>query len=505
MGVILIIAIVFILLSFIIQYVKNRRLYRQAELFSGPRPLPIIGSGHLFIGNAEDILNKFKDIYESYPSPLRVWLGNRLYIAIYEPEQLKAVFLSPKAIEKDDLYKFMRPWLGTGLFTSPAAKWRIHRRLIMPAFNPKILQSFVEIFDKHSRILVKNLESEIDGEEFDVFKLISVCTLNTICESAMGVSTNSETDKHNKYAKAAERVFQVVFHRMAKIWLHPEFIFKLTKLSRDMNEAIQYLHSVTNDVIRKKKELKAVGLSANEDTNKTHWKPFLDLLMELSDDGKKFTDEELREEVDTMMIAGNDTTASVNSFVMLMLASYPEIQEKTYQEIFEIYGDSDPEDCPIKPEDLQRMPYLERVIKETMRLFPVGPVILRKLSDDLDIGDHKLPKGCSVVLVIIKVHRTDELWPNPLKFDPDRFLPEEVAKRHPYSYIPFSAGPRNCIGFKYAMMSMKVLLATILRKYILIKDKVTPIQDIKLKVDVMLKPVEKITLRIKNRPLKKCM
>ncbi|XP_033224632.1 cytochrome P450 4C1-like [Belonocnema kinseyi] len=484
------------LVSILLQYFKNRRLYKQAELFPGPKTIPIFGNAHLFVGSTEDILNKFKDIYDSYPSPLRVWLGDRLFIAVYDPEQLKTILLSPKAIEKDDLYKFARPWLGTGLFTAPASKWRVHRRLIMPAFNQKILQSFIEIFEKHSMILVQELEKHVNGKEFDVFKHISVCTLNTICESAMGVSTTSEIEKHNKYAHAAERVFQVIFHRMAKIWLHPDIFFKFTKMSRDMTEAVKFLHSVTNDVIqKKKKDLKAVGTEIEQ----THWKPFLDLLMELSDNGKKFTDEELREEVDTMMIAGNDTTASVNSFVILMLASHPEIQEKAYQELYEIYGDHSPEDLPVTNEDLQKMDYLERVIKETMRLFPVGPVILRKAGDDLDIGGHTLPKGSSIVIVIMKIHRNEEHWLDPLKFNPDRFLPHETAKRHPYCYIPFSAGPRNCIGFKYAMMAMKVLIATILRKYVLIKDEITLIENIKLKVDVMLKPVDQITVRIEKR------
>lgn len=145
------------------------------------------------------------------------------------------------------------------------------------------------------------------------------------------------------------------------------------------------------------------------------------------------------------------------------------------------------------------MEYIERVIKETMRLFPVGPLIVRSVSDDLKMGDYTLPKGCSVVLAIIKLHRRADIWKNPLEFNPDRFLPEEIAKRHPYAFIPFSAGPRNCIGLTYAMMGMKVLIATILRRYILKKDFYVKIEDIKFKADVILKPVDLITVKIEKR------
>lgn len=228
-------------------------------------------------------------------------------------------------------------------------------------------------------------------------------------------------------------------------------------------------------------------------------KAFLDLLMELSNEGTKFTDEELREEVDTMMIAGNDTTASVNSFVMLMLANFPDVQEKCYQELCSIYGDNINTDTMITHEDLHRMEYLERMIKETLRLFPVGPVLVRYVSEDIDLGDHVLPGGSSVVIGILKLHRNEKHWPKALKFDPDRFLPDQVAKRHPYCFVPFSAGPRNCIGVRYAMMAMKTLIATVLRHYVLKKDRIVRIEDIKLKADVMLKPVEPICIKIERR------
>ncbi|KAF7993854.1 hypothetical protein HCN44_011123 [Aphidius gifuensis] len=510
------ISLSFVFLSFgicgvvaiIIFYLSKYRLYKAASKFTGPPALPFLGNCHYFAGSTQDILNKIMELFNSYPSPFRVWLGSKLFFAVHDAEQIKTILLSPKAIEKEELYKMIRPWLGTGLFSAPASKWRVHRKLIVPTFNQKILESFVEVFSQQSEIMIKQMKIEINGDEFDVFNYVSLCTLDIICETAMGVSVHAQTDGDPSYVESAKKMFEIVFSRMFKVWLHPDIIFYCTNLAKQQQQCLKYLHGVTNDVIKKKKAelllLKNKKLNTIEmpDNCGPTRKAFLDLLMELSNNGIKFTDEELREEVDTMMIAGNDTTASVNCFVILMLANYPEIQEKCFQELCDIYGDDIQADVLIKHEDLNRMEYLERVIKETMRLFPVGPILVRHVTDDLDIGDYTLPKGSSVVLGIMKLHRSPEHWIDPLKFNPDRFLPEET--RHPFCYIPFSAGPRNCLGFKYAMMAMKVLIATLLRHYVIKKNNIQNIQDIKLKVDLMLKPVVPIKIKIEKRQIIHC-
>lgn len=112
------------------------------------------------------------------------------------------------------------------------------------------------------------------------------------------------------------------------------------------------------------------------------------------------------------------------------------------------------------------MKYLERVIKEAQRVYPSIPIVGRELYEDLMLqGNYLVPKGTQLCINIFALHHDPKVWPNPHKFDPDRFLPEAIQLRHPYAFIPFSAGPRNCIGQKYAMLAIKVTLSTIMRKY----------------------------------------
>ncbi|KAF2904726.1 hypothetical protein ILUMI_01441 [Ignelater luminosus] len=132
-----------------------------------------------------------------------------------------------------------------------------------------------------------------------------------------------------------------------------------------------------------------------------------------------------------------------------------------------------------------------------MRIYPPAPIIGRSVTEDVDLGDFILPAGISLAIGIIGTHRDPEIWPNPMMFDPDRFLPKEVAKRHPCSYIPFSVGPRNCIGVKFAMMEMKVLVATILRSY-KISTSISP-ENMKLSLEIVSKIIGGYNISIKKR------
>ncbi|XP_044733637.1 cytochrome P450 4C1-like [Chrysoperla carnea] len=417
-----------------------------SRVLPGPPSLPLIGNAHLFRGNTE--ANKF-------PSPFKLWLSYRFFTVIYNPNDIETVL--NKALEKDPIYALTRPWTGTGLFAAPVPKWKAHRKVIQPTFNTKVLDSFMDVFAIQSEILVKILEKQLDKGYFDVFNFMSPCTLDIICETAMGYKISAQQGGNTKYVHCALRQLKIEFLRMSKVWLQPNIIFKFTKLAREQEENVKYLHSITNTVIQRKiedyKQRKQNELNNNKievpdysdnDTSSGYSKrkAFLDYLIELAEDGHKFSETSLREEVDTMMIAGNDTTASVNSFVLMMLGIHQDIQEKVYEEIYNIFGDSD---RPCTNEDVKQMPYLEMVIKETLRLFPPGVVIMRYVTRSLQLEKYTIPKGAGTIITIMHTHRLPDIWPDPLKFDPNRFLPEECAKRHPYSFLPFSGGPRNCI------------------------------------------------------------
>lgn len=182
--------------------------------------------------------------------------------------------------------------------------------------------------------------------------------------------------------------------------------------------------------------------------------------------------------------------------MLCLLGAHPHIQAKVDAELHRIFGDSQ-RDATFA--DCMDMKYLERVILESLRMYPPVPIIARKLNQDVQLAseNYMLPAGCTVVIGTIKIHRRPDIYPNPDVFDPDNFLPERTQSRHYYSFIPFSAGPRSCVGRKYAMIKLKILLSTILRAY-RVRSSV-PQSDYKLQADIILKRTDGFRLEIEPK------
>ncbi|XP_031351067.1 cytochrome P450 4c21-like [Photinus pyralis] len=462
---------------------RRRKLYRAGYQRKGPLALPFIGSALYFAGSTKDILQSVISIVNEYEPPVPVWIGNRLNICIVDPKDMEIILNHPHSIGKDLVYRFSNSTVGTGIFTAPVEKWKRNRKLINPAFNQKILDGFVEVFAEQASVLADQLKREVGRGIFDVFDYASRCAVDIICETEMGVSVNAQVSD-SEYLKWANRAMHIMFKRMFNIALSFDFIFKWHPLAKDLEEVNGKIHKFTGGVVRQKREAHRRRLREGYVDGAPRRNNLLQQLIELSEDGETFTDEELRMEVDTFMMAGSDTTASVSSYILLMLAMFPDVQEKVYEEVMDVLGPDRP--CDVK--DLGRFVYLERVMRETMRLFPPGSVFGRNVTGDIQLEKCMVPAGSTVLCVIFALHRNPDIYPDPLRFDPDRFAPEAKSKRHSYSWLPFSAGPRNCIGIKYALMVLKVLIATVVRRYRFSSD-YTDISKIDFKVDVTLKPI----------------
>jgi cytochrome P450 len=198
-----------------------------------------------------------------------------------------------------------------------------------------------------------------------------------------------------------------------------------------------------------------------EDEDLPYYDIFIDQILK---NKGMFTDKQIWEHILTILAAGYETSATCLSHCMLFMAIFQDVQQKMVDEINEIFSGDDVETTV---ENLGKLQYMERVIKETLRLAPVGPVIFREARKDFEIEPGLvIPKGVVFILHIYCLHRQRRIWGERAdEFDPDNFLPERVAQRHPASFIPFSFGKRNCIGARYAMLSMKTILLRLLQRY----------------------------------------
>jgi len=447
------------------------RIKRLMNLLPGPKSYPFIGSQFQFIlADRKELMRKKTEEINQNPPLYRTWIGNIPEVNLLNPAHLEVILGSSKHINKSFGYNFLHSWLGTGLLTSKGQKWHTHRKMITPTFHFKILDSFVEVFSEKSEILISKLQKEIGSKGFDVFPYITKCTLDIICETAMGTPVNAQEDKDSPYVSAVYKMSEIIVHRLVRPWLFVEWIFKLIGAKKSHDECLRVLHGFTNRVIQERKVLHAQRQNENRTSSsvedvalgKKRRLAFLDLLLEASHDGITLTNEELREEVDTFMFEGHDTTSAGICWAIYLLGLHADIQNKVSEEQESIFQGSD---RSVTMKDLNEMKYLERVIKESLRLYPSVPFIGREITQDVQLDDYTIPAGVTITIPIYRIHKNPDQFPNPENFDPDNFLPERAAKRHPYAYIPFSAGPRNCIGQKFAMLEMKTVLSYILRHY----------------------------------------
>ncbi|XP_022106003.1 cytochrome P450 4V2-like isoform X2 [Acanthaster planci] len=431
-------------------------------------------------------------------------LGPIAMIVITNAKDAEVLFGSTKHIAKGFVYDFLQPWLGTGLLTSKGSKWFLRRKMLTPTFHFSVLHSFLTVFNEKTDILGVRLKMMTDGQVFDIFPFITQCSLDIICETAMGKNIHAQEDRKNEYVQAVIKMSELALERMKYPWLWPSMLYSILPHGKQHAECLKILHDTTDKVIKGRYQefvkMYPRGLrnpSADEPQKKRL--AFLDLLLQMKQENKSFTFDDIREEVDTFMFEGHDTTAAGVSWCLYLLGRHPEIQHRVQKELDEVFGSTQ---GPVTSDQLQRLHYLTCVIKETLRIFPSVPFIARVLDEDCVLGGHKIPSGTNVCVLINALHRDPDVFPNPEEFDPDRFLYQNCISRHPYAYVPFSAGARNCIGQRFAMMEEKVIVSSVLRHFniesIQARHEVLPISELILRPSKGIQV--KLTPRVFNGP-----
>uniref|UniRef100_H2Y6M9 Uncharacterized protein n=1 Tax=Ciona savignyi TaxID=51511 RepID=H2Y6M9_CIOSA len=418
-------------------------------------------------------INKLPSVNSpAYPLLAVVWLGPVPLVAIVHPDAAEVVLRSSKHMEKSFVYRFLHPWLGTGLLTSGGEKWKQRRRLITPSFHFNILLDFLEVMNEQSTKMLRNLDAAVQsGSKVNVGRAITMCALDIICETAMGRTVNAQSDQESEYVKALYRISDIIQQRQKSPALWWDLAFSKMAMGREHDATIDVLHRFTMNVIsdraQSKTEIKYV-MGGSPALNTMHPQDmkrmaFLDVLLRAeSEDGRSLSLSDIQEEVDTFMFEGHDTTAAAMTWTIYLIGRHPAIQARIHEELDDVFGG---DMGTITNSHLQKLSLLERTIKESLRMFPSVPFIGRVTTEECSVGSHSIPAGTQVAIFIDSLHHNPSVWPDVDRFDPDRFLPENCVGRHPYSFIPFSAGPRNCIGQKFALMEEKVLLTQILRKY----------------------------------------
>ncbi|CAK1581341.1 unnamed protein product [Parnassius mnemosyne] len=487
--------IAFLIWKFIFNEEEN-----PVDRLPGPPKWPVVGNAFNFIGVSNvDLFYRTLEYPKKYGHRYVIKVFNRRILHIYDVEDIEIVLSHPRNVRKTKQYKFFQPWLRTGLLIATGNKWHQRRKILTPTFHFNILKNFSKVFEEKSRDLVHRLKQKPE-EYVDVLSVISDFTLYNICETAMGIQLDYDNSKSSvEYKESIKEIGNHIVNRIITFWLQVDLFFYQTPLGKHYVKCLNKVHSFADSVImeRKKKMMSQEDYSviqnlddnANNGTKKRL--ALLDFLLEAEKKGE-IDFEEIRDEVNTFMFAGHDTTAMALTHCLMLLANHEEVQEKIYEECKTIFGDSD---RTPSWSDLAEMKYIEATIKEALRLYPSVPFYGRKVTEDFMLGDLLVKKGVEIQLHIYDLHHREDIYPDAEAFKPERFLNGEV--RHPYAYIPFSAGPRNCIGRRFAMQEMKCALSEICRHFRLVPK--TKGARLTLKADIVLRSVNPIYVKFLPR------
>jgi cytochrome P450 len=367
--------------------------------------------------------------------------------------------------QKSDIQvKRMGHFLGKGLLTTHGEAWRNQRRLIQKGFDRKQLEALSSIMQDSLAESLKGFEREVQTGAVDIYPHLMKMTFSMVARSLFG-------------AKLKEEDIDLVSHTICTV---QEFIVRQT-----LQPYLNPWFAVSGD-LRKHEEMRvrADSILMAYIKQRRNQEPGHDLLQTLMDarysDGHGMSDELVLSESMQLLVAGHETSSNALSWMFYLLSTRPDDLEKVRQEFDAILGDA-----PLSYIDVPRFEFTTQVIQEALRLYPPFWMIDRMAIADDVAGGVEIPRGSTVIVFVYGAHHAPKYWPNPEHFDTDRFTKENEKLQSAFTYLPFGAGPRGCIGGNYAMLQILMILSVLLRKY---DFQLAPGQQIEARPMVILRP-----------------
>uniref|UniRef100_A0A1B0CUK3 Cytochrome n=1 Tax=Lutzomyia longipalpis TaxID=7200 RepID=A0A1B0CUK3_LUTLO len=362
-------------------YFRTLTSYRTTIGVGGPYPKPFWqGLQFALKLNRENIFTHLRTYAETFQKSYAFFGFGMVYVHIIKAEDMEKILNSSKHAKKSFLYSFLVPFLGDGLLISGGTKWSQRRRILTPAFHFNILQQFLKIFQEESVKLSKKLFA-LDPEDRGIVNLpplTSRHTLDTICETAMGVKLDS-LEEPDAYRNNIYSTARLLVDRSLQPWLASDVMFKLLGYQEKLDKCLKPIHFFTRKVIQQRRgKILEAGTtpmaSTNEDiySEKKQRYAMLDTLLG-AEQNNLIDAEGIREEVDTFTFEGHDTTASGITMILFCLAGHPDVQQKVYEEIRGVREEKN--GAPMEIGDYSNLVYTDRVIKECLRIYPPVPLI----------------------------------------------------------------------------------------------------------------------------------
>ncbi|MGW4794381.1 bifunctional cytochrome P450/NADPH--P450 reductase [Nonomuraea sp. NPDC004297] len=446
-----------------------------------PQGLPIVGNTLQIPAHAP--VEHFVKVASQYDEGIfQLEIAGRRVVLVYDPD------LVAQACDESRFVKRIRPPLsivrdfsGDGLFTADHGEpvWGHAHRILMPAFSQRSMKAYYPQFLEVAEQLVESWAGR-QGEDLPVADDMTRLTLDTISLTGFGYRFNSfESPELHPFLVAMGGALTEAMHRNQQL----PFVTRLKKKNEESyRRDIATMQALVDEVVKQRRSEGGTGP-----------KDLLGLMLEASDprSGARLSDENIRNQVLTFLIAGHETTSGLLSFALYNLLREPHILARAYDEVDRLL----PGDEPPSYETIMKLDVIPRILEETLRFWSPIPLFGVSAVQDTMLGDYPIPAGQGVGVLLPPLHRSAKAWERPDEFDIDRWLPEHRQGRHPGAYKPFGNGERACIGRQFALTEARLALALILRRFALSDPNV---YRMKIKQTLTLKP-DGFTLRVRER------
>ena len=437
--------------------------------------LPLVGSLPQLIKNPFGYL---KQARENYGDIYNLNLGISKMLIVNHPRQMQHILVDNAQNYRKGgaMWDAVRAMLGNGLVVSEGSFWMRQRRMMNPQFHRQRLAALNDLMVSAITEALDTWEKSANGSDFNVASAFSELTMKVITRTLFG--TGLSTEEMDRVSKAMNYaltyIIQAIVLNSLPSWMP----------APGKKEFEQSIKQIDDTVYR------IIADSRKDNGESNH---LMAMLLDMVDDetGEGMTDQQLRDEVTTLFLAGYETTSIALSWAFDMLTHHPDVMEKLQAEVDSAIGDRLPTFA-----DLMKLPYSRMILQETLRIRPAAWQLPRTAIEDDELDGYRIPAGTTITGLIYMCHYHPEEWENPEVFDPERFQPAKSEKRHKFAYMPFGAGQRKCIGMDFALMEGQLALAMVAQRYKLTKTT----EDLaKPQLSTTLRPKGGVVVKLEKR------
>ncbi|XP_056907891.1 thromboxane-A synthase isoform X3 [Takifugu flavidus] len=489
-----------------------------------PKPLPFFGNLFMF---RQGFFNPLNDLIKTHGRVCGYYLGRKPVVVVADPEMLRQVMVKDFSSFPNRMsLRFITKPMSDCLLMLRNERWKRVRSILTPAFSASKMKEMVPLINTATDALIKNLDAFAESAEaFNIHKCFGCFTMDVVASVAFGTQVDSQNNCDDPFVRHAQLFFSFTFFRPIMLFFaaFPSLAAPLVGIipNKKRDNMNHFFIRTIQKIIKQREEqppeqrrrdflqLMLDARTSDESVSIEHFDTAHPVgeahnRSEQNQDNqvgpqerpqmKMITEDEIVGQAFVFLVAGYETSSNTLAFACYLLAINPECQRELQKEVDHFFTRHESPDYT----NVQELKYLDMVISETLRLYPPGFRFAREIERDCVVNGQSFPKGATFEIPAGFLHRDPEHWPDPDKFIPERFTPEAKASRHPFVYIPFGAGPRNCVGMRLAQLEMKMALVRLFRRFNLLACTETKV-PLELKSSSTLGPKNGVFVKIERR------